>query len=56
MKLIELYCREQVGLYEESLTDGSRVYYVRAYGSTYIPVRTMEDGVALCQSFVKYAM
>ena len=56
MKLIESYCRGQVGLYEETLTDGSKVYYIQTCGSAFIPVRTMEDGMELCKAFVKYTM
>lgn len=56
MKLIESYCRGQVGLYQDALTNGSKVYYVQACGSAFIPVRTMEDGIELCKAFVKYAM
>ncbi len=56
MKLIELYCRGEIGLWQETLTDGSLVYYVKVQNSDYIPVRIKGDGIALCQAFVKYAM
>lgn len=56
MKLIESYCRGQVGLYEETLTDGSLVYYVKAYGSELMPVPTLKDGVALCDALVKHTV
>ena len=56
MKLVESYCRGQVSLYCDKLTDGSFVYYVQTCGSAFIPVRSLESGIALCEAFKEHTV
>jgi hypothetical protein len=55
MKLVECYCRGQVSLYEDKLSDGSKVYFVTVLRSGDICVKSLKAGVALCKAFVEHA-